>query len=598
VSIKIPRPCHRFAYGLAGLLLIGTSALLADGSRVGSTFFPKPADGGIRRYPSVAYDDANDAYLVVWGLGQIGARFVSTGGTALGQPVTVNTTTGGPVRAACGADINTCLIAWVQEPTTIMGRLVRYSSGSVQLVSAPFVINQNGKSKLTSSPVGLTYSPSANEFLVAWTEYGPGPNVVAQRVSSAGSKAGGEVAIAVSTLWEGFPSLAYNSTLNEYMVVYYFETGSGTNNVAAQRVQPGSGSLIGGRNTVATSNFDQYPEVAYNTSTNQYFCVTWGFSGSGWMLRGRRFDASGALVGSSSLPIAVNGGGNGIGVAYNPVTATYIGVYQSQANDEVWGIEVDGNGVPSPQFQATVSGTTLASQPQAAGGAANGRWLVVASEGFKRVMAQLVERTTGSPTAPPPPTPTGGCTTVQPGANWTCVNGSWLPPTTTTTTTGCTTASPGTGWTCVNGSWLPPTTTTPTSSCTTVKPGTNWTCVNGSWLPPTTTTTTTGCTTASPGTGWTCVNGSWLPPTTTTTTSSCTTVKPGTYWTCVNGNWLPPGSVTTTTTTSGCTTVSPGPGWTCVNGGWLPTTSSSSCTTVKPGTYWTCVNGNWLPPGY
>ena len=269
MSITIPRARHRLAYGLAGLLLIGTSALLADGSRVGSTFYPKPSDGGTRRYPSVAYDGANDAYLVTWGLGQLGARFVSTGGTPLGQPVTVNTTTGGPVRAACGADINTCLIAWIQEPTTMMGRLVRYSSGSVELVSAPFVINQNGKSKLTSSPVGIAYSSAANEFLVAWTEYSPGPNVVAQRVSSGGSKAGGEIAVAMSSLWEGFPSLAYNSSQNEYMVVYYFETGSGTNNVGAQRVQPGSGSLIGGRNTVASSTFDQYPEVAYNTSTNQ-----------------------------------------------------------------------------------------------------------------------------------------------------------------------------------------------------------------------------------------------------------------------------------------------------------------------------------------
>ena len=519
---------------------------MADGTRVGSTFYPKPSDGGTRRYPSVTYDGANDAYLVTWGLGQLGARFVSTSGTALGQPVTVNTTTGGPVRAACGADVNTCLIAWLQEPTTVMGRLVRYSSGSVELVSAPFVINQNGKSKLTSSPVGIAYSSSANEFLVAWTEYSPGPNVVAQRVSSAGSKAGSEIPIAVSTLWEGFPSLAYNSSQHEYMVVYYFETGSGTNNVGAQRVQPGSGSLIGGRNTIASSSFDQYPEVAYNTSTNQYFCVTWGFSGNGWMLRGRRFDASGALVGSSSLPIAANGGGNGIGVGYNPVTATYLAVYQSQTNDEVWGIEVDGNGVPTPQFQATASGTTLANQPQAAGGAANGRWLVVASEAFKRVMAQLVEHTTGSPTTPPttppPPPPTGGCTTVQPGANWTCVNGSWLPPTTTTPPppTGCTTASPGTGWTCVNGSWIPPTTTS-TGSCTTVQPGANWTCVNGNWLPPGTggTTTTSSCTTVSPGTGWTCVNGNWLPPS--TSDSSCTTVKPGTNWTCRNGNWFPPG---------------------------------------------------------
>ena len=601
------------AYLLAAMVLATTSAVLADGARVGSTFFPKAADGGTRRFSGVAYDGANNAFLVVWGLGQVGARFVSVNGTPLGEPVALNTTTGGATRVACGAAINACLVTWIQEPLTIMGRLVRYNGGAVQVVTSPFVVSQSANAKLSSSAPGVAYSSAANEFLVAWTEFSPTTNIKGQRIASDGAKAGGEITIAATSLWEGLPSLTYNSVQDEYLVVYYFETSS--NNVGAQRVKAGTGALIGGRNTLATSSFDQYPEVAYNSATNQYLAVTWGYSGNAWMLRGRLADGNAASVGSTSLPLAVSGGGDGIGLAYNPASNTFLAVYLSQKNDEIWGTEITSNGVPTTQFQVTVSGTTLATQPRAAGSSSSGRWLTVASEGFKRVMGQLVDHTTGPPatgctTASPgtgwtcvngswvAPPPTNGCTTVQPASNWTCVNGGWLPPTTTTPSTGCTTVSPGAGWTCVNGGWLPPTTSTSTSSCTTVKPGTNWTCVNGNWLPPGTTTTTTGCTTVSPGTGWTCVNGGWLPPTT-TTTSSCTSVKPASNWVCVNGNWLPPGMTgTTSTTSSTCTTVSPGTGWTCVNGGWLPPTSpTSSCTTVKPGTNWTCVNGNWLPPG-
>ena len=592
------------------MVLAATGAVLADGARVGGTFFPKPPDGGTRRFSGVAFDGANNAYLVVWGLGQVGARFVSASGAPLGSPVALNTITGGAARVACGDAINACLVTWIQEPLTIMGRLVRYNGGAVQFVTNPFVVSQSANSKLSSSAPGVAYSSAANEFLVGWTEFSPTTNIKGQRVSAGGALVGGEIVIAATSLWEGLPSLTYNSVQDEYLIVYYFESSTGVNNVGAQRVKPGTGALINGRNTLATSSFDQYPEVAYNSSTNQYLAITWGYSGNAWMLRGRLADGNAASVGSTSLPLAVNGGGDGIGLAYNPVSNTFLAVYLSQTNDEIWGTEITSNGVATTQFQVTVSGTTLATQPRAAGSSTSGRWLTVASEGFKQVMGQLVTNVAGSPTtgcttaspgtgwtcvngtwvAPPPPT--SSCTTVQPASNWTCVNGNWLPPTTTPPPTGCTTPSPGTGWTCVNGGWLPPTST---GSCTTVKPGPTWTCVNGNWLPPT--TTPTGCTTPSPGTGWTCVNGGWLPPTSTPpSTSSCTTVKPASDWVCVNGNWLPPGMAPPTT--SSCTTVSPGPGWTCVSGNWLPpTTSTSSCTTVKPGTNWTCVNGNWLPPG-
>jgi hypothetical protein len=543
---------------VATLALAATAVVLANGARVGSTFFPKPPDGGTRRFSSVAYDAANNAFLVVWGLGQVGARFVSPSGTPLGNPVAVNITTGGAVRVACGGALNECLLAWIQEPTTIMGRLVRYNAGSVQFLTNPFVISQSAAPKLSSSAPGVAYSSAAHEFLVGWTEFSPTTNIKGQRVASNGALAGGEITIAATSLWEGLPSLTYNSVQDEYVVAYYFESSTGINNIGAQRVKPGTGGLINSRNTLATSSFDQYPEIAYNSHDNQDLAISWGYSGNAWMLRGRLADGNSASIGSTSLALAVGGGGDGIGLAYNPVNNTYLAVYLSQTNDEIWGTEIGANGVPTTQFQVTVSGTTLATQPRAAGNNTSGRWLAVGAEAFKQVMGQLVDHTAGS-------------------------------------TTSCTTASPGTGWTCVNGSWVAPTTT---SSCTTVQPASDWTCVNGNWLPPTTTTTTSSCTTPSPGTGWTCVNGGWLPPTTTTSTSSCTTVKPASDWVCVNGGWLPPGMVGTTTTSS-CTTVSPGPGWTCVNGGWLPpTTTTSTCTTVKPGTNWTCVNGGWLPPGY
>ena len=81
---------------------------------------------------------------------------------------------------------------------------------------------------------------------------------------------------------------------------------------------------------------------------------------------------------------------------------------------------------------------------------------------------------------PPPPTPTPtDCLTVQPGPDWVCVNGGWLPP-----------GHPGTGL--LNPPAPSPAPPSPSpgppsptpAACQTVQPGPDWVCVNGGWLPP------------------------------------------------------------------------------------------------------------------
>jgi len=115
------------------------------------------------------------------------------------------------------------------------------------------------------------------------------------------------------------------------------------------------------------------------------------------------------------------------------------------------------------------------------------------------------------------------CTTIRPGPDWTCVNGNWLPPgfpTVGTTPGGAAGGGMGssTGGTTGGGSG--------TATCTTIRPGADWTCVSGNWLPPgfpipgsgtagagsTGGTGATTCTTIKPGADWVCVSGNWLPP--------------------------------------------------------------------------------------
>jgi hypothetical protein len=333
---------------------------------------------------------------------RVGARFVAADGTLLGAPETVNAAAGGPSRAACSPGLNKCLVVWLQEPTTVMGRFIRNSGGAVLPVGDPFVVNSNGRGKLTSAGPGVAYSPASHEFLVAWTEFGNGMDVRAQRVAGSGGLLGGEIPLAVTGLWEGFPSVVHNSAQNEFMVGYYQEFANGVNAVAGKRVQPGSGAILGG-NTIWTSGFALYPEFAYNSSTNQYFAITWGFAG-GWMLHGQIVDAAVQAVGGV-LSLAPNGGGDGIGVAYNSSSNTYFAVYQSQINAEVWGVVVGANGIPTTQFQVTVSGTALSVQPRSAGSTRTATFLAVGSNAYGSVMAQRVQDNSAPPPPPPPPPP-------------------------------------------------------------------------------------------------------------------------------------------------------------------------------------------------
>ena len=83
---------------------------------MGSTITAIPGDGITKRFPDVAFDDANDAYLVITGLAAVEARYVAPNGTPLGTTVKVSMTTAGASRVTCAPAINKCLIVWLQEP--------------------------------------------------------------------------------------------------------------------------------------------------------------------------------------------------------------------------------------------------------------------------------------------------------------------------------------------------------------------------------------------------------------------------------------------------------------------------------------------------
>jgi hypothetical protein len=368
-----------------GTLLAASSQALAQ--RVGDTQNPHPVEG-IRRFTAVAFDATNNAYLVAYGLSNVSARFVSADGIPLGSPVPLNTGGAGAPRVACGSGY--CLVAWVQEPTSIVGRIVRFSGGAVAIVTDPFPISSNGFSKATAAGPTVAFSSSGGEFLVAWGEFIPYPRsrVLAQRVTLGGAVTGGEIVVSDALAFQAYPSATYNSARGEYVVAFHGESGA-TNIVTAVRVKAGTGAVLG-KSSLQSGVFEQYPEIAYNSADGTFLAVSWG---PGFVLHGQLADSALDPLGST-LTLSAESGGDGLGLAYNPVSNSYFAVFQHATNSEIWGVIISNTGVPGSKFQVTASGASSASfiaQPRVAASSRVGRWLAASSMGFKTIISQLVD---------------------------------------------------------------------------------------------------------------------------------------------------------------------------------------------------------------
>jgi hypothetical protein len=596
----------------------------------------------------VAHDEAGGA-LVVGGVNYVYAQCLAADGsvvnTFLLKPAGANNIPFASFpRARFNPSAQNYLVVWPEEQSggslLVKARTINCPGGSM---GAEHTI---GSMPWGESGAALDWSPTSSKYLVAWKSIVSPNFVYAQLVEADGSPAGGPIQL--SSAFGRDPGVAWNPTTNEFGVSYSGETSDGAYSVFV--VVPASNPGAFRRtsfNTIGNGSKTYLTDLAYNTSTQRWI-MSWFQLSGGSFAKIAEFDNSGNLVAMGTASTSI-GSYDALSVAFNRNSGTFL-LAGIDGGDQLRVAELNARGVRFASEQTFATGFNPIRYPRVSGSSSASSWFTAMSRGssagaFQGIGGVVFQTGTsgggpaggydsagGGSTGGGGSTTPGACTSVQPGPNWTCVNGNWLPPTDGggsggggTTTGGCTSVQPGAGWTCVNGSWLPPTTGGgstggSTSSCTSVQPGTGWVCVNGNWLPPgsgggsTGGGSTSSCTSVQPGTGWVCVIGNWLPPgsgggsTGGGSTSSCTSVQPGSNWVCVNGNWLPPGSGGGSTgggSTSSCTSVQPGTGWVCISGSWFPPgtggsstgTTTNNCTSVQPGVGWVCQNGGWLPPG-
>ena len=198
------------------------------------------------------------------------------------------------------------------------------------------------------------FNTGTGEYLVAYEyDYSPSNDdfdIRARRINRDGSPAAGTFAVVESSFQELHPDVAVNSTSDEYLVVWEHVVSSSDHDIKAVRVSS-TGTLVGSDFPVAvTGTYEAYPAVAYN-ATNDEYLVVWQQPGIDTNeIRGRRVDADGTLLGSTTIGIGIAGSGGTLpyqpDVAWDSVNNQYLVVWAKYSGStyDIAGHLVDGDG--------------------------------------------------------------------------------------------------------------------------------------------------------------------------------------------------------------------------------------------------------------
>jgi hypothetical protein len=298
-------------------------------------------------YPAVAYNSTNDEYLVVWDGDDDTGDLVNDEDEIWGQRV----------DAVTGAEI---------------GADFRISN-----------MGLDGDADYDARDPAVAYNSQRNEYLVVWWgddvvdyEY----EIFGQRVDAAtGAEIGADFRISNMgsdgnfDYWAHYPAVAYNSTDDEYLVVWQGDDGPPLANneyeIWGQRVDAATGAEIDVDFRLSDMGPDEdadygarHPDVAYNSTDNEYLVVWEGDDDTAplvedeYEIYGQRLSANGTAVGDNDFRLS-NIGPVGDAdydafypaVAYNSTDNEYLVVWEGdddtaplvEDENEIFGQRVD-----------------------------------------------------------------------------------------------------------------------------------------------------------------------------------------------------------------------------------------------------------------
>ena len=336
--------------------------IAADGTVYGAEFSISNATEN-QIVPQVAYDGANQTFLVVWQDRRIDSGYdiygqlVKTDGSLFGSPVVVAnavlTTDSGPVDAAekrpaiaCDSVNHKFLVVW--ERTRIAGGIYtsyydiygQFVEANGNLSGVNFAIADNGHNQ----DARIAFEGTNRRFLVAFLKYPGDFDIQGQLVNTDGTLFGtaSDVNFPISAVDgsnEYLKSVSYDSVNSRFLVTWEDDrVNSSTNHDVYGQLVNAGGTLNGGEIVISNAaNHQASPSAAYayNGSNSRYLVLWHDGRGTDVDIYAQYLNADGSLYNTDSLtnvPIITAAGTQAFpSIAYNSTCANFLVAYQDQS---------------------------------------------------------------------------------------------------------------------------------------------------------------------------------------------------------------------------------------------------------------------------
>ncbi len=246
-----------FVMGVVAIVFLATPLVTNSGNPIEGLLIISD-DPEQEAHPATAYNHQRQEYLAVWfndrpGCDDIRAQLISRNGSLLGGPFYISA--GCPAErrypdVAYNGAQDQYLIVWEQynpgDGYSIQGRRV---SGTGQLLDGTdILIYGPGYNFYTPVEPVVAYASTSDRYLVVWSEtWHPLPitySILGQVVTDAGTLEGGDFVISQGNSIRAEPDLAYNRHANRYLVVWQQQAGS-LWDIHGQQVHGGGGTYQG-----------------------------------------------------------------------------------------------------------------------------------------------------------------------------------------------------------------------------------------------------------------------------------------------------------------------------------------------------------------
>jgi len=213
------------------------------------------------------------------------------------------------------------------------------ASGSILATDIPIARASRGQ----EMPDVALGSPSTGQMVV-WMDYRNETDydVFGQRLGIDGSTAGDNIPLLSRANSQGAPRITYNPADNEYFVVAHSIEDTEGFDILGMRIDS-DGSPIGDIHLLSESTAtgdEGFPSVAYNSQVNEYLVAWHAFTEGSWNIHAQRTTANGSLQGNQIVICQAHHEQEFTSVAYNPTNDEYAVVWQDQRDGSQYDVYV------------------------------------------------------------------------------------------------------------------------------------------------------------------------------------------------------------------------------------------------------------------